>query len=93
MENKLFKYMFIFQEMKKETGKECNSKAQSLGMFIFIPNSEKTEVKGTDKCTCKVHLMSSKRRKTPLLILDADFCWHSRTQAPDCPEAQSTVPA
>lgn len=68
MENRLFKYILIIQEIKKETGKGCNLKAQSLGMFIFIPNSEKTEVKGTDK-SCKVHLVSSKRRKTPLLNL------------------------
>lgn len=42
-------------------------------MFICIPNSEKTEVKGTDKCFCKVHLTSSKRRKTPLLNLGCKF--------------------
>lgn len=53
MENKLFKYVFIIPEIKKETGKGCNSKAQIQGMFICIPNSEKTEVKGTDNASVK----------------------------------------
>lgn len=73
--------MFLIQEIKKETGKGCNSKTQSLGMFVFIPNSEKIEVKGTDPSQTGKHLC---------LISDADFCWHSRIQVP---EAQSTVPA